>query len=258
MVIGRIRQHTAHHNWFAVGVDLLIVVIGVFLGMQASNWNEARVERQQGQSYRARLIEDLRTNESDFQQRRAYYLQVRRHALAALAVLEQPSRPAGEQFLIDAYQATQIIPRTLSRFTYDEMIAVGGVDQIGDAGLRTKVKNFYAGIETAETTLRATPPYREHFRRVMPYEAQQRVRTRCREILGTAPSGEQMNLLPSSCELGLNPASLAKAVARIRSSPGLTGDLTRCLIDLDLKLDLFDLYEGRARTLRQNLEAQVA
>ena len=258
MIIRRIREHTAHHNWFAVGIDLLIVVIGVFLGMQASTWNEARVERQLGESYRARLIEDLRTNESDLQQRRDYYSQVRSHALAALEVLEQPSLPAGEQFLIDAYQATQIIPRTLSRFTYDEMIAVGGVDRLGDAGLRTQVKNYYAAIETAETTLRATTPYREHFRRVMPYVAQQRVRARCRETLGATPSGEQRNILPSSCELGLNPASVAKAVAQVRSSPGLAGDLTRNLIDLDLKLDLFNLYEGRARTLRQTLEAQVA
>ena len=258
MVVRRIREHVAHANWFAVAIDLLIVVIGVFLGMQASNWNETRVERQQGESYRARLIEDLQTNESDLRQRRVYYLQVRRHALAALEVIEQPSRPVGEQFLIDAFQATQIVPRTLSRFTYSEMIAAGGVDRLGDVGLRTKVKNYYAGMETAETTFRATPPYREHLRRVMPYASQQRARVRCREILGTAPSGEQSNILPDSCSLGLDPASVSKAVAQVRSSPGIEADLTRYLIDLDLKLDLFSLLEGRARTLLQTLEAQGA
>lgn len=256
MVIRRIREHAARANWFAVAVDLLIVVIGVFLGMQASYWNEVRVERQQGESYRARLIEDLRTNESDLRERRHYYLQVRRHALAALGVLEQPSLPGGEQFLIDAFQATQIIPRTLTRFTYDEMIAAGGVDGLGDAGVRAKVKNFYAGMETGETTLRSTPHFREHLRRVMPYISQRRVRGRCREVLGTTPSGEQRNVLPDSCELGLEPVAVAKAVEQVRSSPGLTGDLTRHLIDLDLKIDLFEVYEGRARTLRQMLEAQ--
>ena len=44
MVVRRIREHVATHNWFAVSVDLLIVVAGVFLGIQASNWNEARIE----------------------------------------------------------------------------------------------------------------------------------------------------------------------------------------------------------------------
>lgn len=256
MVVRRFQEHAARADWFAVGIDILIVVIGVFLGMQASNWNEARVERQQGESYRARLIEDLRANESDLRQRRDYYLQVRSHSLAALEVFEQPAGPAGEQFLIDAFQATQIVPRTLSRFTYDELIAAGGIDHIGDAGLRTKIKNYYAGMATAETTLRSTPPYREHLRRVMPYEVQQRVRTRCREILGTAPSGEQRNILPSSCSLELAPAAVVAAVAKVRSSPGIEGDMTRHLVDLDLKLDLFSLLEGRARTLRQTMEKQ--
>lgn len=254
MVIRRIREHAAHANWFAVGIDILIVVIGVFLGMQASNWNEARVERQQGESYRARLIEDLRANESDLKQRRYYYLQVRRHALAALEVLEQPSRPAGEQFLVDAFQATQIIPRTLSRFTYDEMIAAGGMDHLGDASLRTKVKNYYAGMATAETTLRSTPPYREHLRQVMPYIMQQRARTKCREYLGTTASGEQRNILPTSCALESNPVLVAAAVAEVRASPGIEDDITRHLVDLDLKLELFSLLEGRAQTLRRAME----
>ena len=62
MVIRRIRAHVTAHNWFAVGIDLVIVVAGVFLGTQANNWNEARLEREQGRSYRERLIEDLRSN----------------------------------------------------------------------------------------------------------------------------------------------------------------------------------------------------
>ncbi|GAA3907943.1 hypothetical protein GCM10022276_27920 [Sphingomonas limnosediminicola] len=258
MVIRRIREHAAHADWFTVGLDLLIVIIGVFLGMQANNWNETRVERQQAESYRTRLVEDLRANESDLKQRREYYRQVRHHALAALEVLDHPSASAGEQFLIDSFQATQIVPRTLSRFTYDEMIAAGGLDRLGNAALRTRVKNYYSAMETAETTFRSTPPYREHLRRVMPYQVQQRARIRCREKLGTAQSGEQTNVLPTSCALELDYEIVAKAVTRIRSSPEIADDLTRHLIDLDLKLDLFDLFEGRARNLRQNMEVKTS
>ena len=31
MIVRRIREHVAHHNWFAVGIDLAIVIVGVFL-----------------------------------------------------------------------------------------------------------------------------------------------------------------------------------------------------------------------------------
>ena len=44
MVIRRIREHVAAHNWFAVTVDVLIVVLGVFIGTQVSNWNAERLE----------------------------------------------------------------------------------------------------------------------------------------------------------------------------------------------------------------------
>jgi hypothetical protein len=117
MVIRRIREHVTTHNWFAVGIDVVIVIVGVFLGTQANNWNEARSHREEGRSYRARLIDDLRTNEADLQARRAYYRAVRRHALDALGTIEGKQATAGEKFLIDAYQVTQIMPRTLKRFT---------------------------------------------------------------------------------------------------------------------------------------------
>jgi len=48
MVIRRIRDHVADQNWFAVAVDLGIVVAGVFLGTQVSNWNASRQDRDKG------------------------------------------------------------------------------------------------------------------------------------------------------------------------------------------------------------------
>ncbi len=257
MVIRRIRESAAKHDWFAVGLELVILILGVFLGLQANNWNQARLERHQEQSYRSRLIEDLRTNEADLQQRSDYYFQVREHALAALQGVDRAATPADEQFVIDLYQATQIIPRTLTRFTYEEMVASGAVDRLGGPEIRQQVKNYYSGLETAETTFRFTPPYREHLRTIMPYAMQQRVRRKCREVLGTGPSGEQMNVLPRTCRLDSDLASIAEAAELVRASPSIRGDLTRHLIDLDLKLDLFKLLQGRARNLRGKLEAQA-
>lgn len=256
MVIRRIRESAAKQNWFAVALDLMILVLGVFLGLQANNWNQSRLERQQEESYRTRLIEDLRTNETDLQQRLTYYGQVRKHALAALNALENGASSANQRLVIDSYQATQIIPRTLTRFTYDEMLASGGIERIGGPDVRKHVKNYYAGMETAETTFRSTPPYREHLRTVMPYAMQQLVRTNCREVLGTGRSGEQMNVLPPACSLDADETSITKAAEQVRASPSIRGDLTRHLIDLDLKLDLFVLLAGRAQNLRRILEMQ--
>ncbi|WP_310467133.1 hypothetical protein [Sphingomonas sp.] len=65
MAIRQIREHVTSHNWFAVLIDVLIVFVGVFLGIQANNWNQARLTETAARTDRMRLIEDLRTNEID-------------------------------------------------------------------------------------------------------------------------------------------------------------------------------------------------
>ena len=42
MLLRRITEHLKAQNWFAI--DFVIVVLGVFVGIQVSNWNEARQE----------------------------------------------------------------------------------------------------------------------------------------------------------------------------------------------------------------------
>ncbi|MEM9014357.1 MAG: hypothetical protein AAGB02_04535 [Pseudomonadota bacterium] len=42
MILRRITEHVKAQNWFAVGLDFVIVVVGVFIGIQVANWNEAR------------------------------------------------------------------------------------------------------------------------------------------------------------------------------------------------------------------------
>jgi hypothetical protein len=71
MILRRVREHVSRHNWFAVTIDFVIVVIGVFVGIQASNWNQGRLERQQAREYRAMLADDLDANLENLAGRRA-------------------------------------------------------------------------------------------------------------------------------------------------------------------------------------------
>ncbi len=42
MLLRRVIEHVKAQNWTAVALDFVIVVVGVFIGIQVSNWNDAR------------------------------------------------------------------------------------------------------------------------------------------------------------------------------------------------------------------------
>lgn len=252
MVIRRIREHVVTHNWFAVAIDFLIVVAGVFLGTQVNNWNQARIERNQGAEYRERLIAEVDSNLTYNQIRRAYWEQVRRHAGAALSQLQQASDDP-RRFLIDAYQASQILTSQSKRFTYDELISTGRFEQIGDAKLRNEVSGYYVALQAYGAIFDAVPAYREHLRQTMPSAAQQAVRTQCAEVNYAGPDGFPFARLPQRCSLQLDPATASAAAATVGRSPNIVGDLNRVIADLDVKLSLLRAMDDHSRRVRARI-----
>jgi hypothetical protein len=254
VIVRRIREHFAHHSWFAVAIDLLIVVIGVFLGTQANNWNQVRIERHQAREYRTMLIDDLDTNLADLAMRKNYYRWVRSEALATLADLKRPSQDLDGSFLLEAYEASQMQPWAFKRNTYDQVLSVGAMGGLGSPLLRDQIANYYVGAEVTGANMAALPPYREILRRVMPYEVQRSIRATCNERITVDDRGATHIIIPTTCALGLDPATVRQAVTQLHDWPGLALDLNRWLVDLDQKLLSVDTISGRAIRLRTKLE----
>ena len=237
-MIRRIREHVAQQNWFAVAVDLAIVVVGVFLGIQVSNWNQARIDRDKAVSYRQRLISELEFNGRQFRQQIAYYSSAKRHGLDALAGLHGRGGSSGDGFLVDAYQATQMDLSPPKHFLFDEMVSAGFVGLLGREALQEMASDYYLSLDANVPQWLEAPPYRDILRRSMPYAVQARIRDRCgdrlvyhgKQVIGTA--------LPVHCALGLSATEVADAVAQVRAVPKLDADLTRYLSALDQKLGL--------------------
>jgi hypothetical protein len=61
MTIRRILQHFEAKDWLAVSIELVVVVFGVFIGIQVANWNEARLEA----ARKHQIVEALITDISD-------------------------------------------------------------------------------------------------------------------------------------------------------------------------------------------------
>ena len=252
MVIRRIREHVATHNWFAVAVDLAIVILGVFLGTQANNWNQARIERDKAHAYRERLIADLRDNEYEMHDKQVYYSAVLGHATAALAAFDKPVAQLGEQFLIDASQATQVYSTRSKRFTYDELVAAGDLDLLGNLGER--IGTYYVLLDNVSNLTGQFPPYRERLRREIPYNVELPIRQHCSDINLLNKNGAFRATLPDNCRIGLDRAIVARGVARLRAAPELDRDLSRYVFFLRQTINSHRGVERRARDLRQIIE----
>ncbi|MEO0817453.1 MAG: hypothetical protein AAFX86_09110 [Pseudomonadota bacterium] len=59
MLLRRVTQHVKDQNWFAVLLDFAIVVFGVLLAIQVSNWNDARSDRRAEREILQRLHFEL-------------------------------------------------------------------------------------------------------------------------------------------------------------------------------------------------------
>lgn len=252
MVIRRIREHVATHNWFAVGIDLAIVVVGVFLGIQASNWNAARIQSDEVRAYRTQIIDDLTANEQELVERIHYYRKVRAHALEAMEALQKPARH-GEAFLVHFYQASQVSPIRMERSAYDEMIAGGMAKSFGNPAVRRQLSSYYAGTARLEAGSIYSTGYRERIRRVMAYAVQQRLRERCSDIITLSRDGLERVSLPERCILELEPAVVSRAAADLAGTAELEQELTRHIGDLDVKIARFGQWLRVARNTRKSL-----
>ena len=59
MLLRRITQHVKDQNWFAVLLDFIIVVAGILIAFQITNWNETRKDRADEIYYLNRIIADI-------------------------------------------------------------------------------------------------------------------------------------------------------------------------------------------------------
>lgn len=62
MILRRIAQHLKQQQWTGVLIEIAIVVFGVFIGIQVSNWKEERVGRQRT----VQLLDGFRSDMQDY------------------------------------------------------------------------------------------------------------------------------------------------------------------------------------------------
>ena len=247
MLLRRVTKDVRNQNWVAIGIDFAIVVIGVFIGLQATSWNEERIARKNAHTYYARLSRDARIR---------YYEQTKGHAEAALRVLGSPEPSFDETFLIDLYQATQRWNYAPQRTTYDELIAAGIADAIPDVEIRTRVANIYVSLEQSGITQQEPMPFRDELRRHLLHEVQSAIREECDDRYRFGEGGTLYLELPETCDVPIDEDTVEQAVSALGEYEDIEKDLARHIAILDSKLKSLQANKSPIKEMIALLEKQ--
>ena len=166
MLLRRVIAHLRAQEWTAIAIDFVIVIVGVFIGLQVNNWNEARSERAKEYGYLVRLHEDLARSIATIDR--------------TVGMLERQS--AGQTVLLDALARCAVPPGAggeieyaistlgyinapiFSSRTYDELTSSGSFDLIANEKIRIGLADIVRRVghlsQTVENIYRMTEHHR--------------------------------------------------------------------------------------------------
>ncbi len=149
MILRRFADAFRRQDWFTVFVETMIVVLGVFLGLQVNNWNEARTASRQEVVLIAQLADDLRSMRDSFVFADAISQRTHDGWVTIFRALEScrpiEADPVLVQYALARYQRTSQV--SVQRTAYDELTSLGMFSRLSDRELKDDVARLYALIE---------------------------------------------------------------------------------------------------------------
>lgn len=222
MILSRIAEHLRQQNWTAVALEFLIVVVGVFVGLQVSNWNADRADQRLGRAYTARLTVDLQKDLAAQRDMIAYYTAVLESVERANALLADPRSDARE-LVIQAYRATEMTNAPQARATWDEIVSSGDTGLLPRGALESGIADYYAARRARDAyEVLLASPYRKRVRSTLPLEVQKAIRAGCSDV---APNSYQIFAFVPDCAVAVGERLLATSAAALRADPQLAADL---------------------------------
>ena len=149
MLLRRLGEAIRQQNWFTVVVEILVVVVGIFIGLQVDDWNNERKDRILEQRYLERLLEDVTLNIDEMQY--ALDLAMERRAMGRLLIdaLNDPdiARKNPTRFITAIEQAGYTFLPVINDNTIEEIKFAGHLGLIRNESLRSELTGYYNLVE---------------------------------------------------------------------------------------------------------------
>ena len=256
MILRRLSQSLKEQNWAAIVIEFVLLVAGVFLGIQVANWNEDRANQKLAKILTERLRDDLKIEAWSYEFQIQYYQEVLSNAEKALDILEGRSKESNEQLLISAYRATQYNLPTRRRATYDEMTSTGTISLINNQQLRQTASLIYTNpvLDTANNETLGSR-YRAAFRMHVPINVQSAVADQCGDKFVTIGNFKELKgSIDYPCSIGLAQEAIDNAANILRTDDSIVPLLRFRIADIKT---IISNCTGTNQDSRNSLKAVV-
>ena len=146
MILRNLAEAIREQNWFTVVIEVLIVVVGIFVGLQIDNWNEGRKDRVEERAYLERISEDM---EADLELLTGIQHGVSRkqNALSKLvAAMDGGVQESDAAEMLAAIQFSTAYGWQMPwvrRSTFEDLVSTGRLALLRDPRLRTEIQDYY-------------------------------------------------------------------------------------------------------------------
>ncbi len=223
MILRRLSQSLKEQNWTAIWIEFILLVAGVFLGIQVSNWNATRADDIRAQTYLVRIKDNLNYDLQAIERREVFWRQVIDYGNSAIRYAETGELVDGSKgkTVLAFYQASQLWPWITNDTTYQELSNGGELGLIKDGSLRESLTKYYAegAGKDLDYILSSQPEYRKIVRGLTPVAVSNHVWAKCWKL----PNAYEQYLL--DCESPISEADAQKVLDAYLKNPELLSEL---------------------------------
>ena len=154
MIFSRIVDHVKKQQWTAAFIELAIVVLGVFIGLQANNWNQARHDRAAEVVYLRALAKDLDSIGASVQAQIDFEKTIAHYINQSLDEIDAPA--SKDRNLRLGMLLSQLAARSTLKIdspTFRELQSSGHLGLISDRALRGRIVEYFFQIRRWESAL---------------------------------------------------------------------------------------------------------
>ena len=144
-ILGRLTQAVREQNWFAVGLEVCIVVLGVVIGFQVTAWGTERAARAEEQELLGGLQAEFAEARARLERQADKHARIERDLTTILDALGRAERAgAASAPVADTTLAWALVPTTtqFSQGVLDGMLRTGRLQLVRDRELRTALAEW--------------------------------------------------------------------------------------------------------------------